>query len=56
MIVICAWCTKQLRDVFPYDDRQVSHGCCETCERELMKGLHHESTAGDRQPPLRRIK
>lgn len=49
MIVICAWCKKDLGVKEPLEDKAVSHGMCPECVEltlEEIHTLHHIDPAG----------
>ena len=49
MILICAWCGKNLGEKKPLDNKDVTHGICELCADELKKKYRMSEilTSGD---------
>jgi hypothetical protein len=37
MKIICAWCGSDLGEKEPYEDTDVSHGCCSECLEKLER-------------------
>ena len=34
---ICGWCKKDLGEKEPLEDKAISHGMCEDCEKKILK-------------------
>jgi hypothetical protein len=37
MIIQCAWCLKMVGEKAPFEDKAVTHGICEQCQKKMMK-------------------
>lgn len=42
MIIICAWCKREMGEIPPLDDNRISHGICPECGRELERAESEE--------------
>ncbi|MFA5401242.1 MAG: hypothetical protein WC359_12415 [Dehalococcoidia bacterium] len=36
MIVKCAWCSKEMGEKPPYENKEVTHGICEECQKKYF--------------------
>jgi len=36
MILICAWCGKELGEKEPLEDKDITHGICESCSDRII--------------------
>ena len=41
MKVVCAWCNKEVREVQPFDDTDITHGICQECFDEVEAEFNH---------------
>jgi len=39
MRTLCAWCNKDLGEKEPFEDNEISHGCCRECVEKIEKDL-----------------
>ncbi|MDP2366232.1 MAG: hypothetical protein Q8M94_20970 [Ignavibacteria bacterium] len=49
MILICAWCRKDMGEKAPWSNKDITHGICKLCADDLkMKyGMSEILTSGD---------
>ena len=36
MIRICSWCNRPMGEKEPFDDKRITHGMCEECEKDFV--------------------
>jgi len=59
MKIICSWCSKDMGEKSPFEDKQISHAMCEICAATMQTEVDQyfsrsESEKGERkcQMPL----
>lgn len=43
MRIICAWCKEVIGRIQKFDDNFISHGICQECLKEYLRGIFNES-------------
>ena len=42
MRIICAWCSKDMGEKFPFDSDMVTHGICDECVAKISGAAQFE--------------
>jgi len=40
VIILCAWCGKNLGEKEPLEDKSITHGICKECKKQLLADLN----------------
>lgn len=42
MIIQCAWCLKMLGEKAPIKDKNITHGMCEQCMKDMIRKMEQK--------------